>query len=129
MPVAPNSPSVNIGPDIQKVGIRVPLNFGYFINISDKWALDVYTGPQLSYAFYGHAKTNSKDLLPDQQMLDVFKGKYGQRRFDLDWNIGLGFPVDHFVISLEADIGITNMMLNYGSMRENRLSLGISYYF
>lgn len=127
--VAPNSPYVNIGPDIQKLGVRIPVNFGYFINISDKWAIDVYTGPQLSYAFYGHAKSNEKDLLPSREMLDVFKGKYGQSRFDLGWNIGVGFPVDHFVISLEADLGITNMMRHYGTMRENRLSLGIGYYF
>ncbi|MCH5217552.1 MAG: PorT family protein [Muribaculaceae bacterium] len=129
MPVAPNSPSVNAGPSIYKLGVRLPLNVGYFINISDKWGLDVFTGPQLSYAFYGDARCSNEQLKQDYDLMHVFKGANAQRRLDLGWKIGVGFPVDRFLVSLEADLGITNLLRNSYTMRENSLSLGISYYF
>lgn len=127
--VAPNSPSVNVGPQIHKLGVRLPLKVGYFINISEKWGLEVFTGPQLSYAFYGNAKSTDEEIKDNYDLMHLYEGKYAQRRFDLGWKIGVGFPVEHFLISLEADFGITNMMKSYGTMRENRLSLGIGYYF
>lgn len=127
--VAPNSPSVNVGPNIYKLGLRIPVIVGYFINISEKWGLDVFTGPQFSYAFYGKAKSDNEDVRKDPDLMNVFKGYYAQRRCDLGWKIGVGFPIDHFLVSLEADLGITNMMKYAGTLRENRLSLGITYYF
>lgn len=127
--VAPNSPSINAGPKIYKLGVRVPIVFGYFINISEKWGLNVFTGPELSYAFYGDAKSENEEVRNDKDLMSVFSGAYAQRRFDAAWKIGIGFPVDHFLISLESDIGITDMLKNSWTMRENRLGLGISYYF
>lgn len=127
--VAPNSPSVNGGPNINKLGFRIPLVFGYFINISDTWGLDVFTGPVLDYAFYGKAKTQNDEIKDNEDLMSVFKGKYGQRRFEMEWKIGVGFPVNNFLISLEGDLGILNMMKHNLSLRENRVSLGITYYF
>lgn len=127
--VAPNSPSVNAGPNIYKLGLRMPLVVGYFINISDTWGLSVFTGPQLSYAFYGKAVTQNEEVKKNENLMSVFKGAYAQRRFDLGWKVGVGFPVEHFLISLEADLGITDMLRHSWTMRENRVSLGISYYF
>lgn len=127
--VAPNSPSVNAGPKIYKLGIRVPVIFGYSINISETWGLNVFTGPVVSYAFYGDAKSDNEDIQSDKNLMSVFSGIYAQRRFDASWKLGVGFPVDHFMISLEADIGMTNLMRSTWKMREDRLSLGITYYF
>lgn len=129
-PVAPNSPSVNVGPTIHKFGVDLPLNIGYFINISEKWGLNVFTGPKLSYAFYGNSKSSAKEDPQIPELLHVFKGPYAQNRFGLGWDIGIGFPVENFMISLEADLGITDMMKGKSlNMRENLLSLGITYYF
>lgn len=127
--VAPNSPSVNVGPNIYKLGFRIPLPFGYFFNISEKWGLNVFTGPQFSYAFYGKAKSSNDEVKANEDLMSVFKGQYAQRRFDMGWKIGVGFPVERFLISLEADLGITNMLKHVFRMREDRLSLGITYYF
>lgn len=129
MSVAPNSPSINVGPTVYKIGLRLPVVAGYFFNISEKWGLDVFTGPQLNYAFCGKAKTDNDDIRKNEDLMHVFSGKYAQRRFDLSWKIGVGFPVEHFLISLEADLGITNLLKHSYTMRENRLSLGVTYYF
>lgn len=127
--VAPNSPSVNVGPNIYKLGLRVPLPVGYFINISEKWGLTVFTGPELNYTFYGKTKASEESVKNDADLMQLFSGPNAQRRFDLAWKVGVGFPVDRFLISLEADLGITDMLKNSYSMRENRLGLGITYYF
>lgn len=129
-----HSPSVNIGPSIHKFGFRIPLNFGYFINISEKWGLDVFTGPELSYAFSGTARYDKSDagLVEDviaSGLGEVFSGPFEQNRFNVDWKVGIGFPVDHFLISLEGDFGLTNMMKKTWTMHENRVTLGIGYYF
>ena len=127
--VAPNSPSVNAGPNINKIGIRLPVVVGYFFNISEKWGLNVFTGPQFSYAFYGKARSDNEEIKNDKDLMSVFNGQYAQRHFDASWKIGVGFPVEHFLISLEGDIGISDMLKNTYSFRENRVSLGITYYF
>ena len=127
--VAPNSPSINVGPNIYKVGLRLPIVFGYFINISDTWGINVFTGPQLDYAFYGKAKSENEDIRDDGNLMNVFKGTYAQNRVGLGWKIGVGFPVNNFLISLEGDIGITDMMKGTKTMRENSVGLGITYYF
>lgn len=127
--VAPNSPSVNVGPDIHKLGVRVPLNFGYFINISDTWGIAVFTGPELNCAFWGNSKATSDEVKGDYDYTHLYSGKYAQRRCDLAWNVGVGFPVRNFMISLEADFGITDILKNEFTCRENRVGLGITYYF
>lgn len=127
--VAPNSPSVNVGPDIHKLGLRLPLVFGYFINISDTWGLDVFTGPEFNYAFYGNATSQNEEVKDNYDLMHVFKGDFAQNRFDMEWKVGIGFPVSNFLISLEADLGITDLMKGSRSLRDNRVSLGITYYF
>lgn len=129
MRVAPNSPSVNGGPNIYKLGLRLPAVFGYFINISEKWGLDVFTGPVLDYTFYGTAKSQNDEVKQNYDLMHVFRGDYAQRRFNLGWRVGVGFPVNNFLISLEADIGITDMLKGPLTLRENRVGLGVTYYF
>lgn len=138
---SPNSPAVNDGPKIYKFGVRVPLMVGYEWDISDKWGLRVFTGPQLSYGLAGKVKTNIEEFKQDEGLMTLYSNKdYGQRRFDLGWKVGVGFPVNHFLISLEGDFGLTNLHKNPQSsdpnlkpadvtFRENRVSLGITYYF
>lgn len=127
--VAPNSPSVNGGPNIHKLGVNLPLLFGYFINISDTWGLDVFTGPELGCTFYGTARTQNEAIKENYNLMNVFKGEYAQNRVGLGWKVGIGFPVNNFLISVEGDFGITDMMKEHYTLRENSVSLGITYYF
>ena len=114
-------------PNLYKIGFQVPLTFGYTIDFSDKFAIDVFTGPQLRYALGGKVvikDTDIKELLDNS--LDLWEV---QRRFDCSWKVGLGLPINQFTLSLEADIGITNLLKNDITFRENRLGLGLTYYF
>lgn len=112
-------------PGLYKLGVRVPLVVGSVFNISDRLGLSIFTGPVLSYAFAGKIDIDSNvDGLDD---LDLFRG---QRRFDCAWKIGVGLPFDNFMLSVEAEFGVTDLLKAKDlSFRENRVSLGLTYYF
>ncbi|MDE6295734.1 MAG: PorT family protein [Muribaculaceae bacterium] len=114
-------------PKIYKWNLQLPLIVGYSIDISDSFALNIFTGPQLRYAFAGKIVFKNKEIAEaNNEYSDLWME---QRRFDLSWKIGLGVPVNNFVISLEADLGITDLIKSEVAFRENRLGLGITYYF
>ena len=114
-------------PKLYKLGVEVPLVFGYTIGFSDKFALDVFTGPQIRYAFGGEVVIKDKEVKEQVgSLLDLWQA---QRRFDCSWKIGVGLPINNFTISLEADLGITDLLKEGMTFRENRLALGIAYFF
>lgn len=89
--------------------------------------MDVFTGPQLRYALGGEM------VIKDQEIKEEFGATVDlweiQRRLDCSWKIGIGFPMNQFTLSFEADLGITNLLKHEISFRENRVGLGLAYYF
>ena len=114
-------------PKLYKIGLQVPLVFGYTIDFSDKFSMDIFTGPQFRYAFGG--KVIIKDKAIEEQVKDVLDLWNVQRRFDCAWKVGIGFPIREFTVSLEADFGLTDLLKEGMSFRENRIGLGLTYYF
>lgn len=110
-------------PKISKWGIQLPLVAGYECDFSDRFAMNIFTGPQLRYGLSGKVDPKIDDA---DDLTDLWNG---QRRFDLSWKIGMGVPINDFIISLEADLGITDLLKNDFTFRENRLGLSVSYYF
>lgn len=112
-------------PKQTKWGIQIPLLIGYEIDISDRFGLDVYTGPQMRYAFAGNIAINSKAL--KEELADSFNLWEMQRRFDFSWKIGIGLPLkNNCVLSLEADLGLTDLLKNDMTFRENRIGIGFT---
>lgn len=109
-------------PPAHKVGVQVPLVFGY----SFQFPLNVYTGPQLRYAFAGGVDI-SDDIIKGAE--DDFALWGVQRRFDLSWKVGVGVPVDNFNIALEVDLGVTDLLKGNMSFRENRVGFALTYFF
>ncbi|MDE6300700.1 MAG: PorT family protein [Muribaculaceae bacterium] len=115
-------------PGLYKAGLRIPVVAGYLINMTDRFAMTVYTGPELNYAFAGKVKVKDNRQL-DGSDLELF-GEYGsQHRVDCAWRVGVGLPVGSWTINLEGSIGITDLMKGPISFRENRFSAGLTYYF
>lgn len=116
-------------PKLTKYGLEIPLLVGYMIDLSDRYEIDVFTGPQLRYAFAG--KIDIKKEIINGDLNDSFDlwGINGQRRFDVSWKIGIGVPVKTCVLSLEADLGITDLLKNDISFRENRIGFSIIKFF
>lgn len=115
-------------PKQTKWGIQIPLLIGYEINLSDRFGLDVYTGPQIRYAFAGSIALKNKALKEDiSDALDLW---HMQRRFDLSWKIGIGLPLkNNSVLALEADFGITDLLKADMTFRENRIGIGFTKFF
>lgn len=110
-------------PKITMFGVRLPLVVGYTYDISDRLGVSIFTGPQLGYAFSMKTHTKHPELWGDLTEMNE------QRRFDCAWKVGLGFPIDSYMLSLEADFGLTDMLKGDLSFRENRLGLAFTYYF
>lgn len=120
--------AIQTDPSLYKVGLRLPVVVGYDFNISDRLTMTVFTGPELSYALGGEVR------LKDEENLDFFDkslfGENAQRRFDCAWKIGFGlFPTDNFLISIDGAIGMTDLQKSAVSFRENRMSIGATYFF
>lgn len=110
-----------IDPSLYKLGVRVPLVVGYNIG-----SFVVFTGPELNYALGGKIRLADDDLY-DNFPVELFDGF--MRRFDCAWKIGAGVNVNNFLISLDGAIGMTDLVKNNVTFRENRITLAATYYF
>ena len=117
---------VDKDPKVRKYGIRIPLSLGYRFDFFDHLSMSLFTGPQFGYAFYGDVKTKEDiDGFPE----NLFS-EYGQRRFNLDWNIGFGVEFNyHWVFSITGSIGLNDLQKNDVSFKENRLVFALGYNF
>lgn len=115
--------SIQVDGPVKKFGVRVPLVFGYTFDFSDSFGMNVFTGPQLSYALAGDISVPAE---VEDDGIDLWRS---QRRFDCGWKVGVGFPVGSVTVSVEGDLGISNLHKGDMTFRENRVSLGLTYYF
>lgn len=121
-----NGQIVDSDPKQYKVGVRVPVVAGYAFNITDRFSMSIFTGPEFNYSFAGKIKARHPEMV-DGFPLSPFEG---HRRFDCAWKVGIGFPFENFMLSLDGAIGMVNLMKNKDvSFRENRLTMAITYYF
>ena len=120
-------------PRLSKLGIEIPVVFGYTFDINNSFAISVFTGPQIRYALGGSVGVSEANPEDDYESLlkwDTY------RRFDCSWKIGIGFPINNFMLSVEADLGMNNLIKSSQiagqstmSFRENRIGVGLAYYF
>lgn len=116
-------------PKIYKWGVEVPLVVGYTFGITEYFSMNVFTGPQLRYAFAGEIVIKDPGIQEDLKNYSDLWGINGQHRFDCSWKIGVGFPINNFNFAIEADLGITDLLKGAMKFRENRLGAALTYYF
>lgn len=122
-----NGDLISNDPALHKFGLRIPVMAGYAFGVTDRLTLNVYTGPELSWAIGGKLSVKDKDFI--DEFPDKLFGDF-QRRIDCAWKIGVGVPYNEFLISIDAAIGITDILKNPAiSCRENRVSVSLTYYF
>lgn len=112
-------------PAIEKIGLRVPVMAGYSF-FACGCPLSVYTGPELNWSFAGGYKMKN-----EAEWGDLPESLYRtQRRVDCAWRVGLGAPVGPVFVSIDAAIGLTDLMKSSDlTFRENRVTVGATYYF
>lgn len=113
-------------PPCHKLGLRIPVVAGYTFNVNERMSMTVFTGPELNIALKGRAKAH------DEHNNDIGWNLFeegNQHRVDLAWKIGIGFPIGDFMVSMEGAVGVTDLLRGSISFRENRASVGLTYYF
>ena len=117
-----------VDPTIYKVGLRLPVVVGYTFYITDDFALSVFTGPELNYAFGGDYRVKDKSL--KDEVGSLFGKENGmERRIGCAWKGGIGFPFSDWRVDFEAAVGISDIIVGPPSMKVNRFSLSLLRYF
>ena len=116
-------------PGVYKVGLRLPVVFGYTFDIADDFGLSVFTGPELDYTFAGDYRWKSKSVQNLIGDLHLFGKEGAQRRLSCAWKGGIGFPFSDWRVDFEAAVGMTDILPGVPSCRENRFSLSLLRYF
>ncbi len=115
-------------PKIVKSGFRIPLSLGYRFDLSDRFSVSIFTGPQFGYAFYGNIHFRNKEIA--EEYPEKLFSEYGQRRFNIDWNIGFGIEVDYrWYFSITGQLGLNDLQKNEVKFKENRLTFALGYNF
>lgn len=112
---------------VHKFGIRLPAVFGYVFTLLNRLDMTVFTGPEFNCGIIGRITARHKEIF--EVLPENIYAKGGQRRFDMAWRFGVGFPMDSFVISVDGAVGMTDLMPGNVSYRDNRASVSVTYYF
>lgn len=112
-----------VSPGLYKLGVRVPVVAGYTFDFSDQFSMCAYTGPEFSYAFGGKVKYDKNYSGISDELFGEF-----QRRADVAWKVGIGFPYKSFMVSVDVALGITDNLKSKMRAHDNRLSVAFTYY-
>lgn len=99
----------------RQTGIRIPLNLGYHFDFTDDFKVSVFTGPQLQVGFscdnYVGAKVESDgETFESHEAPSMYSGDEGFNRFNMSWNVGVGFTYKKLYLGVTGSMEMTNMM-------------------
>lgn len=121
--VKDNSHGANtINGSIRNWGVRVPVNLGFRLTLTDDIAFSLFTGPVVNFNM-------SADKYLDGPGVDIL-GKY-YRNADLQWNYGVGLNYAHsYYVSVAGYGGLTRVYKSpIDHFRRNMCSVTIGYNF
>lgn len=116
-----------IDPTVYKAGIRFSASAGYRFRLSEKTALKVFTGPELSVAFAGGIHINDNDLKEDLDY-SIFGTDGYMHRVSAGWKAGAAVPFGNWQAGIDASFGMTNLLTNGYTFRENRLNIHLALF-
>lgn len=114
------------GPSLYKLGVRVPVIGGLCFNITPRFAIELYTGPELSYAFGGDVNLKGQTF---EESLALFGPDGNQRRLDCAWKVGAGIPAGDWNFTIDVAYGFVNLLKTGLSFHENRCNISVTRYF
>ncbi len=102
---------------IRQSGLRIPLNLGYHFDFTDDFKVSIFTGPQLEVGFHCDSYVTAEakvggTTLESHEAYSLYKDNDGTKfnRFNVDWNIGVGFTYQKFYLGVTGSLGLTNML-------------------
>lgn len=107
----------SFGPDITDItrkifGMRLPVMIGYHFDLTKKFKIYLYTGPELETGFVAKEQIKSYTYRP----LTTWRNLYGDdgslKRINVLWGYGLGFSYSKFYFGFGGGQGLVNMVKN-----------------
>lgn len=112
---------------LRNYGFRVPITFGYLVELVDNIDVSIFTGPQinLNLSMSEHTHHNFSKLYDK-----------GYNRFDAQWLFGVRVHYKNNVfVEIDGGIGMTNLLTSdhrynkNSHLRRNTFSIGVGYMF
>ncbi|MDE7153827.1 MAG: PorT family protein [Muribaculaceae bacterium] len=111
---------------IRNFGFRVPVNAGCRLALTDDMGLKFFTGPQMNVSLIARSHFDDKDIPDEGNIL----GKKGFKRFDLQWNFGVGLDYNRWFVGVSASAGVTKVMnRTFEHFRRNYACISVGYTF
>ena len=107
-------------------GLRVPFNFGYHFDLTDRITVFPYTGPQLNVNL-ANSVSFATNVVPGNNTLHC-------NVFDLGWNFGVGVTYSRFLLTVGGTVGMTHYVKNPALFsglyaRRNLFTIALGYNF
>jgi opacity protein-like surface antigen len=110
---------------INAVYLELPIMVAAHVEISDKANLLVNAGPYFAYGIAGKTTEKADGV---EVSVDTFGDKLPFRRFDAGLGVGVGLDFGQFVIALESEFGMVDVVKDVSSKNAN-ISLSVTYKF
>ncbi len=107
---------------VKNIGLRVPLMFGLHLRPSDRFDLDISTGPWLNVNLYARrqAMPDVDAPVPVPQSINLFRK--GFKRVEGLWGLKLSATFkDHYIVGITASTAFTPLA-SYGN-RDNKIRI------
>lgn len=124
---APVEMPEEINGSIRNFGVRVPVNVGYRLALTDDMGLKFFTGPQMNMSLVARSHYNGAEVNDGEGNII---GKKGFKRFDLQWNFGVGLDYNRWFVGVSASAGVTKVMnRTFEHFRRNYACVSVGYTF
>ncbi|MDE6265835.1 MAG: PorT family protein [Muribaculaceae bacterium] len=120
---------VQVDGSIRNFGFRVPVNVGYRLSLTDDMGLKFFTGPQMNMSLVARSHFNDTEGVEKIEDSNIL-GKGGFKRFDLQWNFGVGLDYNRWFVGVSASAGVTKVMnRTFEHFRRNYVMVAVGYTF
>lgn len=120
---------VDVDGSIRNFGIRIPVNMGYRLTLTDDMGLKFFTGPQMNMSLVARSHFNDEEGVERIEDTNIL-GKKGFKRFDMQWNFGVGLDYNRWFVGVTASAGVTKVMnRTFEHFRRNYVMIAVGYTF
>ena len=122
--------------------LRLPLNFGYVVQISDEWSFVPKVGAWVAYGVGGRAHIRATDQKGNNYKVsypayDLFtyifdKVPYaidGFERFDVGVSVGIDFRYTDLAVRVKCDLGLRDLNPSLENPQSRCYSVTLGYFF
>lgn len=122
--------------------LRIPINIGYAVNITDEWTFIPKIGAWFALGVGGRTHIDATDekgntYRKSLSAFDAYEYTYDKEqyyinafeRFDIGMSIGIDFRYTNLAIKAKCDLGLRNLNSSLGNPQSRCYSVMLGYFF